>query len=145
MEATWILVADEARARLFTVDRPRGPLREQEDLVNPPERLPEHELGSDEPGRGSSGGPAGGHRLEPQESIRETYSRTFARDIAQKLKQARVQGEMQRLYLVAAPQFLGALRSALDRSTGSCVVQSLNKDLVSHRADDIRGHLPERL
>jgi len=88
--------ADEARARLFTVDRPRGPLSEKEDLANPPERLPEHELGSDEPGRGSSGGPAGGHRLEPQETIRETYSRTFARDIAQKLKQARVQGETRR-------------------------------------------------
>lgn len=145
MEPTWILVADEARARLFSADRPLGPLKEHEDLVNPPERLPEHELGTDDPGRNSSGGPAGGHRMEPRAEIRATYMRYFAQDIAHRLKQARVHGEMQRLYLVAAPHFLGELRSALDRSTSSCVVQSINKDLVGHRADDIRGHLPDRL
>lgn len=145
MEKTWILVADEARARLFTVERPLGPLKEQADLVNPPERQPEHELGSDEPGRGSSGGPAGGHRLEPNETIREGYAHRFAHEIGQRLKQARVNGEMERLYMVAAPQFLGTLRHELDRPTASCVVQSINKDLVGHRADAIRGHLPERL
>ena len=145
MEKTWILVADEARARLFTVERPRGPLKEQADLVNPLERQPEHELGTDEPGRGSAGGPSGRHALEPRQDIREYYANKFAHDIAQRLKQARVTGQMERTYLVAAPQFLGTLRHELDRSTAACVVQTINKDLVGHRADDIRSHLPERL
>ena len=144
MDPTWILVADEARARLFTVERPRGPLIEHEDLVNPPERLRDSELGSDDAGRGSgSGGQR--HRLDPRETIREGYVRNFTRDIAQRLKQARLQGEMTRLYLVAAPHMLGALRAALDRATADCVVDTINKDLVQLRSDDLRRHLPERL
>lgn len=51
MEPTWILVADAARARLFRIERPRGPLIEEADFVHPGERLPEHELGGDDPGR----------------------------------------------------------------------------------------------
>ena len=145
MEPTWILVADEARARLFTIERPRGPLLEQEDLVNPPERQRESELGSDDTGRGSSRVGGSRHRLDPRESIREGYVRQYTRDIAHRLKQARNQGEMKRLYIVAAPHMLGQLRAALDAPTADCIVASINKDLAQLRADDIRRHLPERL
>ena len=145
MESTWILVADEARARLFTIERPRGPLIEHEDLVNPPERQRESELGSDDHGRGSSGVGDRRHRLDPRSTIRESYVQHYTRDIANRLRQARTRGEMKRLYLVAAPHMLGELRAALDAPTADCIVAAINKDLAQLKADDIRRHLPERL
>jgi len=57
MEATWVLVADGARARVFSVDRARGPLNEEADFVHPEKRLPERELVTDNPG--CSRGPGG--------------------------------------------------------------------------------------
>ncbi|MDZ7749219.1 MAG: host attachment protein [Halofilum sp. (in: g-proteobacteria)] len=144
MEPTWILVADEARARLFRVERPRGPLLEEADFVNPEERLPEHELGADEPGRVR--GPGGKqHSYGPDAGMRAHEAERFAGELAKHLRQGREQGRFRRLYLAAAPHFLGALRHALDQHTAALVVDSYDKDLVRHTAEDIRGHLPYRL
>lgn len=144
MEQTWILVADAARARLFCVDRPRGPLEELADFANPAERLPEHELGADDPGRVR--GPGGTqHAYGRDEGLRMQEERRFAQDLAKHLRAAREQGRFRRLYLVAAPQMLGILREVLDEHTSALVVASFDKDLVRHAVEDIRGHLPERL
>jgi len=144
MEPTWILVADAARARLFRIDRPRGPLEEEADFVNPAERLPEHELGADEPGRVR--GPGGKqHAYGRDEGMRMQEERRFAQDLIKQLRAGREQGKFRRLYLVAPPQMLGILRDMLDEHTSALVVESFDKDLVRHTAEDIRGHLPERL
>ena len=144
METTWILVADAARARLFRVERPRGELIEEADFVHPEERLPEHELGADEPGRVR--GPGGKqHSWGPDEGLREREAGVFATELARHLRAAREQGRFRRLYLVAAPHFLGVLRQELDEHTRALVVDSFDKDLVRHTERDIRAHLPERL
>jgi len=137
-------VADEARARLFEVQGPRGALVEQADWVNPSERLREGQLGSDDPGRGR--GPGGiSHSFGDDEGFREHYAQRFAQEIADRLADARTRRRYKRLYLVAAPHFLGALRHALDAETRQQVAGSIDRDLVRHNLNDIRGHLPERL
>lgn len=144
MEPTWILVADGARARLFRVERPRGPLIEEADFVHPEERLPERELGSDDPGRAA--GPGGRRQaLGPDEGRRQHEAQRFAAELAHHLRAGREQGRFRRLYLAAAPHFLGALRRALDEHTAALIVESYDKDLVRHDATDIREHLPYRL
>ena len=144
METTWILVADEARARLFRAARRTGPLEEQSDFVNPVERLPEHELGADEPGRVVGGG-GRQHSYGRDEGMREHESQRFAAELVEHLRKGREQRQYQRLYLVAAPRFLGILRKALDEQTAALVVDTLDKDIVRKRTDDIRRHLPKRL
>ncbi|MDX1609211.1 MAG: host attachment protein [Halofilum sp. (in: g-proteobacteria)] len=144
MEPTWILVADEARARLFRVERPRGPLIEEADFVNPEERLPEHELGADEPGRVRGRG-GRQHALGGEDGRREHEAERYADDLASHLRAGREQGRYRRLYLVAAPRFLGTLRRRVDEQTLALVVDSLDKDLVRQDADGIRKHLPYRL
>jgi protein required for attachment to host cells len=144
MEPTWILVADAARARLFRVERPRGPLIEEADFVHPEDRLPEHELGSDDPGRVK--GPGGmQHSLGPDEGLKEKEAGRFAHDLAHHLRAGREQGRFRRLYVVAPPHFLGVLRQHVDEHTLALVIESFDKDLVRHGAEDIRKHLPERL
>lgn len=144
MERTWILVADEARARLFSAARPGGPLAEEGDFVNPSERLPEHELGADEPGRVAGGG-GRQHTYGREEGMRAHESQRFAADLAAELRKGRERGQYQRLYLVAAPKFLGTLRKALDEQTASVVVDAIDKDIVRKKVEDIRRYLPKRL
>lgn len=144
MEPTWILVADAARARLFTVERPRGPLLEQADFVNPVERLREREIASDDRGRVVA--PAGGrHAFGDDKSAKDEYARRFAGELAEHLKQGRTRDEYRRLYLVADPRFLGELRAQLDAPTERLVVAAIDKEISRRDPAAIRRHLPERL
>ena len=139
MEPTWILVADSARARLFTVDRPRGPLTEHADYVNPADRLREQDLETDAPGRG------GHYNMGGNNGTKAHYADRFAKDLAQVLQKGRAAGTFARLYVMAAPNFLGALRHVMDGHTAACVVESYAKDVVREKPDGIRRHLPYRL
>ncbi len=144
MDKTWILVADAARARLFTVERPRGPLTELDDFVNPVERLREREIEADDRGRGAA--PDGGrHAFGDDKDPKAEYARRFAHELAERLKEGRSQGEFKRLYLVADPRFLGELRGQLDDQTERLVVSTLDKEISRLDAGQIRRYLPERL
>lgn len=144
MERTWILVADAARARLFTVERPRGPLVELNDFVNPVERLRERELESDDRGRGAA--PNGGrHAVGDDKDPKAEYARRFAHELADHLKEHRSQGEFKRLYLVADPRFLGELRAQLDAPTERIVVDTIDKEISRLDPSEMRRHLPDRL
>lgn len=144
MEPTWILVADSARARLFSVDRPRGPLTEHADYVNPADRLRDQDLQSDAPGRGIGRG-GGRFAMGGENSAKDQEATRFAKELAAVLQKGRTAREFVRLYLMAAPNFLGILREAMDPSTAACVVGSYAKDVVREKAEGIRKHLPYRL
>jgi len=144
MEPTWILVADSGRARLFTVDRPRGPLAEHSGYVNPADRLRDQDLETDAPGRGSG---ANGARFSMGGDMgtKAHHADRFAKELAGVLHEGRLAGKFARLYVMAAPNFLGSLRRVLDPRTAACVAASFSKDVVREKADAIRRHLPYRL
>ena len=145
MEPTWILVADSARARLFTVERPRGPLAEHADFVNPADRLRDQDLESDAPGRGATRSGGAHYSMGGDTGSKDHYAERFAKELAAVLQRGRTGRQYARLYLMAAPNFLGALRGVMDSPTMACVVGSYAKDVVRERADGIRKHLPYRL
>ena len=142
---TWVVVADTVRARIFAEEAPRGPLIEIEALTHPEARLHEQQLTSDLPGRSfdsaGQGRHAMGHTFEPkhQEAVR------FAKEVSDRLTSARRAGRVQKLYIVAAPAFLGMLRDALDEATQRVVAGEINKNLVTHDVAEIRDHLPQVL
>jgi len=144
METTWILVADSARARLFTIDRPRGPLPETAGYADPQDRLRDQDLEADAPGRGA-GSNGGRFAMGHEDGAKDHHAEQFARELAEVLDKSRSAGDLVRLYVMAAPNFLGSLRRFLDRATSGCIVESFPKDVVGERADAIRGHLPYRL
>ncbi|HNO59804.1 MAG TPA: host attachment protein, partial [Plasticicumulans sp.] len=76
---------------------------------------------------------------------RRNEALNFARELSEHLRLSRVQGLFDRLYIAAAPAFLGLLRGRLDSPTAQLVIDEVSKDLTQLAPDAIRRHLPERL
>jgi protein required for attachment to host cells len=141
----WVAVADSARARLFATRNALGPLEELETLVNPEARIPQRELVSDAPGRSFRSVGRQRASMSSEVNAKQQDTLAFARQIAERLNEARVRGEYHKLVLVAAPAFLGVLREQLDKHVLELVCSTLDKDLTQLRADELRARLPQRL
>lgn len=143
MAKTWILVAHEAGARVFENQGPGKGLDLIEQIDHAEGRERDGELASDRPGRSfrkNSGDPRRA-AIPPSEGPHDRAVANFARDMANKLRQGRVQNQYQRLVLVAPPRFLGLLRSSLDGPTSQLVVGSLRKDLANTKEAELIKHL----
>jgi len=147
-----VLVADRARARLFTIDESRDesgpPLTERMDLVNPEGELTRKDKFSDtRSGRRSrSSVPGGGYAIDKRvERHEDEFDRRFARDVATgAAKFVRSQGAGQ-LVVAAAPRFLGHLRSQLERKMPEGVaVLEFPTDLTWHTPSRIRSKLAQQ-
>jgi protein required for attachment to host cells len=77
-----------------------------------------------------------------EHSPAESAVESFARSLAEALKTGLDKRRCERLVLVAPPEFLGRLRSHLDRRTEKAVVQSLANDLSQASPDMIFSRLP---
>jgi protein required for attachment to host cells len=145
MKSTFILAADSTRARLFTTTSSSSPLHEIETLSNPEGRLHEHDITSDLPGKVNGRVGEGGHAYQDETSAKEQLVTDFARRIAKHLDQARVTHKFKRLFVIAAPSFLGKLRAQFSAPLSSLICFELAKNLTTHSIADIRKHLPEHL
>jgi len=145
MPRIWVLVSDTTRARVFTADKALGPLLEVETLVHAESRLHEKDLTSDaRPGRnlgGNGNAHSMGHETEPkkQEGIK------FARQVCDYLNSAHAERRFERLYIMAAPSFLGELRHNLSKPVSQTVSEEIAKNVTRMDPGTIRGHLPDRL
>lgn len=145
MAKTWIMVAHDAGARVFENDGPGKGLQLIEEIDHPEGRERDQDINADRPGRSfrkNSGDPRRA-AMSRSEGPRERVVSDFARAMAEKLKQGRVENQYERLVLVAPPRFLGLLRSSLDGPTAQLLVGSLNKDLASTKQAELIEHLGE--
>ncbi len=142
---TWVVVADSSAARIFGTDGPTGPLTELESIAHPEGRMLARELTSDLPGRAFDSGGQGRHIMESQVGPRQQAAIDFARFLAKRLQRARGQGELERLAIVAPPDFLGLMREALGTQLQRLVVLEVDRNLVKLAPKEIRERLPERL
>ena len=143
--ATLIMVADASRARFFRAESPRGEITEFDAMVHPESKLHANEMASDKPGKTSNRNGQGVNSLDTEVNPKRQEAIRFAKDVSNKLDSVRQQGKYARVYVVAAPTFLGMLRSNLHSETKKLISNEINKDLTGLAADDIRAHLPERL
>jgi len=156
---TWVVVADEARARFFRVEANpgahggsqyapsgeamRGALVEVRDLSHPASRLHPGEMASDEPGVSTVPYMRGKFGMDEKVQPKEEEAVRFAKEVAETLRHE--VGEFDRLYLIAAPHFLGLLRPDLDEGVRAKLAGEIDKDLSLHSVQDIRAHLPPQL
>ncbi len=145
MKLTWLVVADNSKARIFKVDSRMGPIEEIESIVHTEARLHEQKMTSDLPGRGNGNGGAGGHAYQDEVSPKEQENINFAKKIANELDVARKNDKFKQFVLVAAPGFLGNLRKQFNVQTQKLACFELAKNLSHLNAREIRKHLPERL
>jgi len=135
MATTWIVAADESRARVLQVARPQRKLEEIESMLNPEGRLQDRELNSDARGRFS-----GGHTGEDNVGAVEHQAELFAKRVGDYLGKARIEHRFDELVLVAPPKFLGALRKELDKEVEKLVVEELPKDLSWLNARELAAY-----
>ena len=140
-----ILVADASKARFFKVESPMGELIELETAVNPKGRLHNGDIATDRPGRQADSMDVGRSAMEEPTEPKDAELQKFARELAHKLESQRSSGEMEKLYLVAPPKFLGELRKHLKPEVRELIAEEIRKDVSQLGARDLRKHLPERL
>ncbi|RYY98545.1 MAG: host attachment protein [Comamonadaceae bacterium] len=154
MKTLWIVVADEAIARILVRAEAGNLLDPVEELTDPLAHAQEADLHRDAQGR-RAGSATHGNQNASQHRLRSGASATasagedeqhleaagFARRVAQRLSEARQQKRFDELQLVAAPRFLGLLRKALSAEVAACVTKSLDKDFVHLQNDDLSARL----
>ena len=141
---TWVLVADNSRARFFAAERAASPLQEVRDLLYPEARLREGDLVTDKPGSDRNPG-AGTHGFGTEASHKQDGADRFALEVCSQLEAARNGGAFRKLYVIAAPQFLGLLRKHQSPPLRQMVAGEVDKNLTTQDSGTIRKHLPDYL
>ena len=144
MSRKWVVVADQSRARIFTVDDAHGPLLQVDELEHPEARKREQELISDRPGRSFDSAGQGRHAMGTSVEPKKEEAVRFAKQIADYLQVAHHEGRFNRLLLVAGSPLLGLLRDKLKSLSGT-KISEIDKNLGQYEAPEIRSHLPDRL
>jgi protein required for attachment to host cells len=141
---TWVLVADNGRARIFTADKSLSPLQEIRALTSPEARLHEGDLVTDKGGRDRHPG-TGGHGFDGEDAHKHGYADRFAAQVCAELESARNAGAFGKLYVVAAPSFLGMLRHHQSNALRQLIAGEVSKNLSTQDPDAIRKTLPAHL
>jgi len=134
---TRVIVADNARARIFTSHSVINRLEELAGFVHPEARLSNQELVGD--GAGRSVDQHGS--LEPASSARENEAQGFARLLARHLKDLHNQQHFEQLILVAPPRFLGLLRKELSSPLDKLVTRTIDKDLTNASVEQLIDYI----
>ena len=141
MSRVWVVAADSRRARIFETDKPRGRLREIEDLLHPAARTHARDLTSDRPGRSFDSHGQGRHAMEPETNVKHHEAEVFAKQVAERIERARMEDEFDKLVLIAAPEFLGLLRKSLSPTTSGLVAKAVDKSVADLSATAVREYL----
>ncbi len=131
----WIVVADGARARFFTLDREHAGLASAgiPDLVSADVHGHSRDLKSDKPGRSFGSARSGTrHSLEPRHDYHKSEKHKFSSDLAQMLEGARRKRQFDALVLVAPRRSLGELRGLLSAGVKAALREEVAKDLTKH-------------
>ena len=142
----WIVVADAARARIYSHVHGREPALVpalDRDLIA--SRLRNQDVDTDRPGRTTQRAQRSGHAASPHAVASETDSHRlaqieFSRVVAHELETARLRG-LGRIVLVAPPRALGDLRKACTAGVRALVSDEIGKDLTRLPVHELVRHL----
>lgn len=140
MQSTWIVLADKGRARILQTRQPGRDLEEVEELTDAAAHAHNADFRHDAVGRRA---PADSHGGAPNiqtmpgnattsagEDKLDHEAERFARQVAERLAEAKREQRYERLRIVAAPKFLGRLRKVLPHEVSEAVIDEIDKDLL---------------
>jgi protein required for attachment to host cells len=134
---TRVIVADNARARIFASHTVLNHLEELEGFAHPEAHWTNQELATDSSGKSVDRRGA----LEPATSPREHEAEKFAHDLAHHLKDLHNQKHFEELVLIAPPRFLGMLQKHLQKPLDKLVSRTLGKDLTTCSVEEIIDYI----
>lgn len=140
-----VVVADAARAQLYETDGGKAPLIEIDRLSNDASRKPERDLVADAGGRRNHRPTQSGASAYGSNSVREHFAERFAAQICSRLESQLDSDPARRIFIVAAPQFLGLLRQRMPTRVQRQVAGEVPKDMAKEDAGRIRALLDASL
>jgi protein required for attachment to host cells len=140
----WIVVSDASRARVFSSEVRDDDWSLVKEFEHPEGRELSSEISpSGPPGRMQQDSASGGRRtaMQPRTTPKEAEVERFAKHVGKYLNAAIAKSQVDYLVLVAPPHFLGVLKSALGRQAAKHLRATLDKDLSTLKAADLRERL----
>ena len=141
----WILVADAAKARIFSTVKLGDKWTAVNELDHPESRQKISELYRDSPNVMSSSANAGKDVIEPATDLKEKEVEAFAREVSDFLEENHHNNVFDQLYVIAAPSFLGTLRPMLHKGVEGKIVESINKNITDLPVDELQERLQQSL
>ena len=145
MLKVWIIVADAGHARVFLAEQPNSELVEIQTLTCPEARLHEGDMVSDSPGRERDASGSGSHDMGHASDAKQGAAIRFAERVSEVIEAGRIAGRFNRLYVIAAPAFLGIMRKHYSSATSQLIAAEIDKNLTTHDVIEIRKQLPKQL
>jgi protein required for attachment to host cells len=144
-EATWVVVADRAHARILTTSQAdHKDLKEIKSLVHAEGAAHSRDVLTDRPGRfaGQSGECSAG---DPETNFRHQTATDFACQVVRELESGREHNQFGRVVLIAPALFLGTLRKHLSGPLEKLIAAELDKELVYAAPTELAEHVRQAL
>lgn len=145
MTNTWIVVADEAKARVLSLSKLTEPLVEFKTSTSSEAKMLDRELVSDKSGTSHGGSGQGRHSVGERHENKEQYEIRFAKEIGDYLEENRQTNTYSKLIIIAAPRFLGVLRKVFTKGVLELITLEVDKDLTMMDTQVIKEYLPPYL
>ena len=131
-----VVVADESKAVLYARETLRGPLLERRHFENEAARLKTEDLIADRGGRAFDSHGQGRHTMTAEKSDpKQHLAEAFARQVAEFIAAEAHKGMLRGYALIAAPRFLGTLRSQLATRVSEEPYATVDKNVVGQTED----------
>lgn len=135
----WVLVADGARARIFTKQYRKLTNAMGQDFVA--DNLKDTEALPDKPGSAFESANSARHAYEPRTDWHEYQKELFAKSLCDILHKANEQSEFDELIIFSPPRTLGELRSNLDKQVISKITAEFPKDITKYTEQELAAFL----
>jgi len=139
-EPTYIVACSAAKARIWLSKSRFGDWQPLTELHNERATRRETDFYSDRPGRSFDIVGSGRHAMSPEVSGHDQETHRFAREVAAYLNHAIANNEASQLVLLAAPGFLGFLRSELSDAATRAVALAEPRNLTDIEEGKIRKY-----
>ena len=137
---TCIVACSAANARFWRSDSRFGKWQLVSEMHDDSATHREADFASDRPGRAFDIVGAGRHAMSPTESGQDHEMLLFARQVADYLNRSIANSDYSHLVLIAAPRFLGFLRTELSNTALKAVVMEAAKNLTDLDEAEIKKY-----
>jgi protein required for attachment to host cells len=139
MPNTWILAADRSKARILEMRNRQDAPVEIADFVNPAGRAHERDINTDASGRFyGKGERVQGHSTSTEVSAAQHEAERCAEQLREYLYHAHAEHRFDKLWIVAAPAFLGVLRDKFPKPLHAITELEVAKDVPMRTPEEIR-------
>jgi protein required for attachment to host cells len=138
MQTSWIVAADNGRARIFAVEDGGKNFQEIRSFVDEAGRGREQDLHTDAKGRYFGRGERNhGPAAQPDVDPIQHETERFVKQVCEYLDKAAMEKKFGALFVVAYPKFIGVLRANLSGRTQALITREIAKDISWFDGKDI--------